>query len=137
MEAALENTLTRPGGVSIRGVPIDAGQITVDTYVLAASTDHISPWQNCYRTVSMVGGDVTFVLARGGHAIAIARPPGSARASYRTGDISGTDPQTWLSGSVDNQGSWWDPLERVDRATHPRQAAGTHATGKRHLPASG
>ena len=64
MEAALENTLTRPGGVCVKGVPIDAGQITVDTYVLAASTDHISPWQNCYRTVQMVGGDVTFVLAR-------------------------------------------------------------------------
>jgi polyhydroxyalkanoate synthase len=123
MEAALENTLTRPGAVSIGGVPIDAGQITVGTYVLAASTDHISPWQNCYRTVSMVGGDVTFVLAHGGHAIAIARAPGSARASYRTGDISDTDPQTWLTGSVDNKGSWWDHwnawIERHTPAKRP------------------
>jgi polyhydroxyalkanoate synthase len=125
MEAALENTLTRPGAVSIGGVPIDAGQIAVDTYVLAASTDHISPWQNCYRTVSMVGGDVTFVLAHGGHAIAIARAPGSARASYRTGDISGTDPQTWLSGSVDNQGSWWD---------HWNAWIERHTPGKRPAP---
>ena len=54
----------------------------------------------------MVSSDATFVLAHGGHAIAIARAPGSARASYRTGDVSGADPQTWLSGSVDNQGSW-------------------------------
>jgi polyhydroxyalkanoate synthase len=124
MEAALENTLTRPGEVSINGVPIDAGKITVDTYVLAASTDHISPWQNCYRTVSMVGGDVTFVLARGGHAIAIARPPGSARASYRTGDISGTDPQTWLSGSDDNQGSWWDHWNAwIERRTPGKRPA--------------
>jgi polyhydroxyalkanoate synthase len=125
MEAALENTLTQPGRVSISGVPIDAGQITVDTYVLAASTDHISPWQNCYQTVSMVGGDVTFVLAQGGHAIAIARAPGSARASYRTGDISGTDPQTWLSGSVDNQGSWWD---------HWNAWIERHTPGKRPAP---
>jgi polyhydroxyalkanoate synthase len=125
MEAALENTLTRPGGVSVSGVPIDAGQITVDTYVLAASTDHISPWQNCYRTVSMVGGDVTFVLAHGGHAIAIARAPGSTRASYRTGDIGGTDPQTWLSDSVDNQGSWWD---------HWNVWIEQHTPGKRPAP---
>jgi len=125
MEAALENTLTRPGGVSVSGVPIDAGQITVDTYVLAASTDHISPWQNCYRTVSMVGGDVTFVLAHGGHAIAIARAPGNARASHRTGDITGTDPQTWLSDSVDNQGSWWD---------HWNAWIGRHTPGKRPAP---
>jgi polyhydroxyalkanoate synthase subunit PhaC len=125
MEAALNNTLTRPGGVTIGGVPIDAGQITVDTYVLAASTDHISPWQNCYRTVSMVGGDVTFVLAQGGHAIAIARAPGSPRASHRTGDISGTDPQAWLSDSVDNKGSWWD---------HWNAWIERHTPGKRPAP---
>ncbi|HTZ15846.1 MAG TPA: alpha/beta fold hydrolase [Mycobacterium sp.] len=125
MEAALDNRLTRPGGVSISGVPIDARQITVDTYVLAASTDHISPWQNCYRTVSMVGGDVTFVLAHGGHAIAIARAPGSGRASHRTGDVSGSDPQTWLSDSVDNQGSWWD---------HWNGWIERHTPGKRPAP---
>jgi polyhydroxyalkanoate synthase subunit PhaC len=125
MEAALNNTLTRPGGVTVGGVPIDAGQITVDTYVLAASTDHISPWQNCYRTVSMVGGDVTFVLAQGGHAIAIARAPGSPRASHRTGDISGTDPQAWLSDSVDNKGSWWD---------HWNAWIERHTPGKRPAP---
>jgi polyhydroxyalkanoate synthase len=125
MAAALNNTLVRPGGVTISGVPIDAGQITVDTYVLAASTDHISPWQNCYRTVSMVGGDVIFVLAQGGHAIAIARAPGSPRASHRTGDISGTDPQTWLSDSVDNKGSWWD---------HWNAWIERHTPGKRPAP---
>ncbi|MGC1804517.1 MAG: alpha/beta fold hydrolase, partial [Mycobacterium sp.] len=135
MEAALNNTLTRPGGISISGVPIDAGQITVDTYVLAASTDHISPWQNCYRTVSMVGGDVTFVLAHGGHAIAIARAPGSARASHRTGDISGTDPQTWLSDSVDNQGSWWDHWNAwIERHTPAKRPAPTRMGNATYPP---
>jgi len=135
METALENTLTRPGAVSISGVPIDAGQITVDTYVLAASTDHISPWENCYRTVSMVGGDVTFVLAHGGHAIAIARAPGSARASYRTGDITGTDPQTWLSGSVDNHGSWWDHWNAwIERHTPGKRPAPTRLGNDTHPP---
>jgi poly(3-hydroxyalkanoate) synthetase len=69
MQAALENSLTRPGGVIVGGVPIDPSQITVDTYVLGASTDHISPWRDCYRTIAMIGGDATFVLANGGHAI--------------------------------------------------------------------
>ena len=135
MEAALENTLTRPGGVSISGVPIDGGQITVDTYVLAASTDHISPWQNCYQTVSMVGGDVTFVLAHGGHAIAIARAPGSARASHRTGDVSGTDPQRWLSDSVDNQGSWWDHWNAwIERHTPGKRPAPTRLGSDTYPP---
>jgi polyhydroxyalkanoate synthase subunit PhaC len=108
MQAALENSLTRPGGVIVGGVPIDPSQITVDTYVLGASTDHISPWQDCYRTVAMVGGDATFVLARGGHAIVIAKGPGSPRASYRTGGIQGSDPDEWLASSVNNTGSWWE-----------------------------
>ena len=107
MRAALENSLTRPGGVIVGGVPIDPSQITVDTYVLGASTDHISPWQDCYRTIAMIGGDATFVLARGGHAIVIAKGPGSPRASYRTGAIQGSDPGEWLASSVDNTGNWW------------------------------
>jgi polyhydroxyalkanoate synthase len=135
MEAALENTLTRPGGVSISGVPIDGQQITVDTYVLAASTDHISPWQNCFRTVSMVGADVTFVLAHGGHAIAIARAPGSARASHRTGDISGTDPQKWLSDSAANEGSWWDHWNAwIERHTPGKRPAPTRLGSDAHPP---
>jgi polyhydroxyalkanoate synthase subunit PhaC len=135
MEAALKNTLTRPGGVSVSGVPMDGRQITVDTYVLAASTDHISPWQNCFRTVSMVGGDVTFVLAHGGHAIAIARAPGSARASHRTGDISGTDPQTWLSDSIDNQGSWWDHWNAwIERHTPGKRTAPTQLGNDTYPP---
>jgi polyhydroxyalkanoate synthase subunit PhaC len=108
MEAALENSLTRPGGVIIGGVPVDPARITVDTYVLGASTDHISPWRDCYRTVAMVGGDATFVLARGGHAIVIAKGPGSRRASYRTGAIPGPDPDEWLASSAEATGSWWE-----------------------------
>jgi polyhydroxyalkanoate synthase subunit PhaC len=65
IETALGNALTKPGGVSILGVPIDIRQITVDTYVLGGSTDHISPWRDCYRTLAMLGSTPTFVLARG------------------------------------------------------------------------
>jgi polyhydroxyalkanoate synthase len=39
IETALDNSLIKPGGVSILGVPIDTRQITVDTYVLGGSTD--------------------------------------------------------------------------------------------------
>jgi NAD(P)-dependent dehydrogenase (short-subunit alcohol dehydrogenase family) len=38
--------------VTVGGVPIDPAQITVDTYILGASTDHISSWQDCYRTIA-------------------------------------------------------------------------------------
>src|SRR5208282_5732373 len=116
MQAALENSLTRPGGVIVGGVPIDPSQITVDTYVLGASTDHISPWQDCYRTVAMVGG----------HAIVIAKGPGSPRASYRTGGIPGSDPDEWLASSVDNTGSWWEHWnDWIEKRTPDKKPAPT------------
>ena len=126
MQAALENSLTRPGGVTVGGVPIDPSQITVDTYVLGASTDHISPWQDCYRTIAMIGGDATFVLAKGGHAIVIAKGPGSPRASYRTGAIRGSDPDEWLASSVDNKGSWWEHWnDWIEKRTPDKKPAPT------------
>ena len=37
--------------------PIDLGKITVDSYVVAGITDHITPWENCYRSAQLLGGD--------------------------------------------------------------------------------
>ena len=108
IEVALGNQLATPGGTTVLGVPLDLRKITVDTYVLGGSTDHISPWLDCFRTLALLGGTTTFVLARGGHAVVVARPPGSPRASYRTGDVTGTDPNEWLATSTDNTGSWWE-----------------------------
>ena len=135
MQAALENSLTRPGGVIVGGVPIDPSQIAVDTYVLGASTDHISPWRDCYRTVAMVGGDATFVLARGGHAIVIAKGPGSRRASYRTGAIPGPDPDEWLANSAEVTGSWWEHWnDWIEKRTPDQKPAPTRLGNDAYPP---
>jgi polyhydroxyalkanoate synthase len=96
------------GTVRVFDQTIDLHNVTVDTYVLGASTDHISPWTDCYRTRAMLGGSTTFVLAHGGHAVAIATPPGNPKSSYRTGTSATLDPQQWLAESTDNPGSWWE-----------------------------
>lgn len=127
LELALDNGLMKPGAVTILGHPIDTHKITIDTYILAASTDHISPWEECYHTATMVSGPTTFVLAKGGHAISIARPPGSTRASYRTGEITSADPQEWLAHSVDHKGSWWENWnEWVEKLTPEKRPAPEH-----------
>ena len=77
MQAALENTLTRPGGVSILGVPIDPPQITVDTYVLAVRPTTSPHGKTASDPRDARAATATFVLARGGHAIVVSRPPGS------------------------------------------------------------
>ena len=104
----LRNSFATPGGVRVLDVPVDLGALTVDTYVLGASTDHIMPWMDCYRTRALLGGPSRFVLASGGHAKVLGTPPGTPRLSYRTGSSESPDPAEWLDTSVEHQGSWWE-----------------------------
>ena len=53
------------------------------------------------------------------------RPPGSPRNSYRTGKVTGTDPDEWLANSTENPGSWWE---------HWNHWIEEHTPGKRPAP---
>ena len=67
-------------GPARRPVPGD-----VDAYVVAGITDHITPWQNCYRSTQLLGGDSRFVLSTSGHIAALVNPADNPKASYQTG----------------------------------------------------
>jgi polyhydroxyalkanoate synthase len=82
-------------------------EITTDAYVVAGLADHITPWQSCYRTTGMLGGDTRFVLSTSGHIAAIVNPPGNPKATYRTNPENPADAQEWLDGATTEQGSWW------------------------------
>jgi polyhydroxyalkanoate synthase len=106
---ALDNPLVEPGGLELLGTPIDLGQVTVDSYVVAGVADHITPWENCQRTTRMLGGDVRFVLSTSGHIAAIVNPPGNERASYRVAEGDDhADPRAWMSATDKQAGSWWE-----------------------------
>ena len=79
VDLAMENSLARPGALTVLGVPIDLGRITVDSYVVAGITDHITPWENCYRSAQLFGGTTRFVLSTSGHIAALVNPPGTPR----------------------------------------------------------
>ena len=105
---ALENSLAKPGGLTLLGTPIDLGQVTVDAYVVAAIADHIVPWENAYRTTQLLGGRTEFVLSSSGHVAAMVNPPGNERMSYRTRDADNPPhAQAWLEGAARHSGSWW------------------------------
>jgi polyhydroxyalkanoate synthase len=133
-ELALTNSLAVPGGLTLLGTPIDLGKVTVDAYIVAGITDHITPWENCYRTTQLLGGDARFVLSTSGHVAALVNPPGNPKATYRTGD--GTNPgvaQEWLEAARKHAGTWWADWDAwlADRsgALRPAPAAlgdGTH-----------
>jgi polyhydroxyalkanoate synthase subunit PhaC len=107
-ELALTNSLAKPGAMALLGGPIDLGRVTVDAYIVAGIGDHITPWESCYKTTQLLGGDCRFVLSTSGHVAALVNPPGNPKATYRTGD--GENPpqaEEWLDRAHKHQGTWW------------------------------
>ncbi|MDQ1491732.1 MAG: poly[(R)-3-hydroxyalkanoate] polymerase subunit PhaC, partial [Actinomycetota bacterium] len=104
----LENPLPEPGKLTVLGTPIDLGKVDQDAYILAALTDHITPWEACYRTVGILGGTSRFVLSSSGHIQAIVNPPGNKKANYRAAEDPGPDSATFFAGAERIDGSWWD-----------------------------
>jgi polyhydroxyalkanoate synthase len=74
--------------------------------VVAGVADHLCPWQNCYQSTQLLGGDRRFVLSTSGHIAAIVNPPGNPKASYRVGEEKLADAGQWMQASCTEQGSW-------------------------------
>ncbi|HUR84873.1 MAG TPA: alpha/beta fold hydrolase [Solirubrobacteraceae bacterium] len=107
VRVALENPLSHPGDLELLGTPIDLSQITVDTYLVAGISDHITPWTSAYRSVRLLGSRPRFVLSTSGHIAAMVNPPGNEKASFRVNDALPDDPDAWLRDATMTPGSWW------------------------------
>ena len=107
IELAMDNALVTPGAAKARGVPVDLGAVDVDAYVVAGISDHLTPWQNCYRTTGLLGGATRFVLSTSGHIAALVNPPGNPKASYQINDDTPADADAWLAGAQTHRDSWW------------------------------
>jgi polyhydroxyalkanoate synthase len=104
----LHNSLVAPGEATMLGTPVELSKLTADVYVVAGIADHISPWQACYRSARLLGGeDLRFVLSSSGHIAALVNPPGNTRASYRVGGVEEPDPAAWLQAAEKSTDSWW------------------------------
>jgi polyhydroxyalkanoate synthase len=112
----MENQLAK-GTMVLGGQQLDLGAVKPDTYVVAAERDHIVPWRSSYRTTGLLGGDVRYVLASGGHIAGIVSPP-DPKAWVMT---SGENPPTaeeWREAASRQSESWWEDWSRwmADRA---------------------
>jgi polyhydroxyalkanoate synthase len=103
----LNNRLREPGGIELAGTPIDLGQVTVPSYFASAVEDHIAPWISCYQGSRYLGGPVRFVLGGSGHIAGIINPPERKKYGYRINENSDLDPDAWLQGAQQFEGSWW------------------------------
>jgi polyhydroxyalkanoate synthase len=107
IKLALANALTMPDEATMLGSPVDLSKVDVDAYVIAGAADHLCPWQSCYRTTQLLGGQVTFVLSTSGHIAAMVNPPGNPKAAFRTAPGNTADPGEFLAAAQTVPGSWW------------------------------
>ncbi|KJJ98220.1 poly(R)-hydroxyalkanoic acid synthase [Pseudomonas sp. 21] len=101
------NPLTRAGALEVSGTAIDLKQITCDFYCVAGLSDHITPWEACYRSARLLGGKCEFILSNSGHIQSILNPPGNPKARFMTGPELSADPKAWQENASKHADSWW------------------------------
>src|ERR1700759_3485408 len=112
LELGAANALVTPGAATMLGSPVDLGAVDKDSYIVAGITDHICPWQSCYRSTQLLGGQPRFVLSTSGHIAAMVNPPGNEKARYQLAKQSPDHPagpedaQEWLRNAETGHGPW-------------------------------
>ena len=99
--------LARCGGLVVDGIPIDLDLVHQDAFVLAGTTDHITPWDACYRSATRLPGEVEFVLSSSGHIQSILNPPGNPKSSFARNTDLPPSAEEWRAGAEQVAGSWW------------------------------
>jgi polyhydroxyalkanoate synthase len=107
IDIAIGNALTEPGKVTMLGTPVDLSAITVDSYITAGIADHLCPWQACYRSTQLLGGDSRFILSTSGHIASLVNPPGNPKSTFRVAGSTPPDAEKWLAEAETVPGSWW------------------------------
>lgn len=105
LDLSYGNALPR-GEVVILGERIELGKIDYPVYVMAGSTDHITPWKGCYRSTQLFGGDIRFVLTNQNHTQTISARADNRHLRYWVGEELPEDPDTWAADAREHPGSW-------------------------------
>jgi polyhydroxyalkanoate synthase len=102
----LENNLIKPGHVSLKGVPIDLGQIRQHIYAVGTEQDHIVPWRAAWQITQLASGPSRFVVGGSGHIAGVINPPTKGRG-YWTNPKRAASADTWMAAATRLDGSWW------------------------------
>ena len=108
----LDNKLVEPGGIEIEGVKLDLRKIDVPTYIISTREDHIAPWIPTYKATQLYKGPIRFVLSASGHIAGVVNPPAAGKYCYWINDETPADPDKWLAGAEQHEGSWWPDWEK-------------------------
>jgi len=102
-----QNLMVKPGGIEVRGVPIDLGKVETPSYIQAGREDHIAPAPSVWKLTRVLNGPKRFVLAGSGHIAGVVNPPAAGKYQYWTSDDPATTLQEFIAYSTEHKGSWW------------------------------
>src|SRR4051812_11391088 len=108
----IKNLMGVPGGMTLKGVPIDLSQVKLPSYFISTVEDHIAPWKTTYKGAKYLGGDVRFVLGGSGHIAGIVNPPAAKKYHFWTNDSLPATADEWFASATQQPGSWWDDWQR-------------------------
>ncbi|MEM6491627.1 MAG: alpha/beta fold hydrolase, partial [Pseudomonadota bacterium] len=133
----LENQLAQPGGLTLRGRPIDLARIETPAVFVSAVDDHIAPWRSTFAGANLLGAAPRFLLVESGHVSGVINPP-TGREKYGWFDNPNPpagDADAWLADARKESGSWWPAWLAAIRAADDRAQVKARAVGTKARPA--
>jgi polyhydroxyalkanoate synthase len=106
----LHNDLAE-GRLELGGARVDLAAIATPILAVGTETDHVAPWRSVFKILRLNPGDITFLLASGGHNSGIVSEPGHPHRSFRSlrrfkgQETPGSE--DYLSHAARFEGSWW------------------------------
>jgi polyhydroxyalkanoate synthase len=128
------NPFVKAGRLTERGTPLDMAQVNLDSYVIAGLSDHITPWEGCYKTARLYGERSTFVLANSGHIQSLINPPGNPKACFWTAASNAADAPAWREQAAKHSGSWWPHWREWIKARSGEIKSAPAELGSKHNP---
>jgi polyhydroxyalkanoate synthase len=123
-----KNLLAQPGGIKMKGVPVDLGAIDTPAYFLSCREDHIAPWTSTYKGAKLFGGPTRFVLAASGHIAGVVNPPEGGKYNHFVNTEMPAAADEWMNDAIEVAGSWWPDWQRwvtsFDKTTVPARIPG-------------
>ncbi len=118
-------------------VEIDMSKVNHPTYVIAGTTDHITPWKAVYETARLYGKDATFILSNSGHLQSLLNPPGNPKSWYMKGTAAPNDPDSWSEKAEKHEGSWWLDWAELLKGTSGNEINAPKSPGSKKYPSLG
>jgi polyhydroxyalkanoate synthase len=122
----LHNDLAE-GRFEAGGRRVNLAAIATPIFAVGTASDHVAPWRSVFKIHRLNPGEITFLLASGGHNGGIISEPGRRHRFYRIARRpkggAAPAPQDYVAQTEQKPGSWWpEYADWLDARSGPESA---------------